>query len=98
MGYARKQWLKLFEVFTMVPSVGLSFIAVAISGDYRATTLVIQIHWSKAIDSVPFRSVIFGRPLQVGLTVTLCYGTASCLSLCNFGVLWPNGWIYQDAT
>jgi len=25
-------------------------------------------------------------------------GLLSCLSACNFGVLWPNGWMDQDAT
>jgi len=39
----------------------------------------------------------------VGRTVTsfaLCYGTfvLCCLSVCNVSVLWPNGWMDQDAT
>jgi len=28
----------------------------------------------------------------------LCYGNLSVLSVCNVGVLWPNGWMDQDAT
>jgi len=35
---------------------------------------------------------IFGR--------LLCYATGplSCVPVCNVGVLWPNGWIDEDAT
>ena len=36
----------------------------------------------------------FGRPLNI--TVRPIYGTAvlsACLSVCNVGVLWPNGYI-----
>jgi len=42
--------------------------------------------------------LIFGQPLQV--TICLCYGTIvlSVPSVCNVGVLWPNGWMDQDAT
>jgi len=33
-------------------------------------------------------------------TVRLCYGTvvSPVLSVCDVGALWPNGWMYQDAT
>ena len=27
-----------------------------------------------------------------------CLSVLSCLSVCNVGVLWPNGWMDQDAT
>jgi len=48
----------------------------------------------------PFGS-IFGRPLQVMVRPVLrdrrpvC---PVCLSVCNVGVLWPNGWMHQDTT
>jgi len=46
-------------------------------------------------------SRIFGRPFVKRFA--LCYRTAFsclpvCLSVCNVGVLWPNGWMDQDET
>ena len=38
---------------------------------------------------------LWGEPLQVSLYAT---GLLCCLSVCNVGVLWPNGWMDQDAT
>ena len=38
----------------------------------------------------------FGR--QFVKRFALCYGTAVCLSVCNVGVLWPNGWTDLDTT
>jgi len=44
------------------------------------------------------KSIIFGRPFVKRFA--LCYQTAVCpvLSVCDFGVLWPNSWMDQDAT
>ena len=41
---------------------------------------------------------VFGRPFVKRFA--LCYRTVvlSCLSVCNVGVLWPNGWMDQDET
>jgi len=40
---------------------------------------------------------VFGRPFVKRFA--LRYRTvAVCLSVCNIGVLWPNGWMDQDAT
>jgi len=39
---------------------------------------------------------IIGRPFVKRFA--LCYRTVVCLSVCNVGVLWPNGWIDQDET
>jgi len=41
--------------------------------------------------------VIFGRLLQV-MVHPMLWDHLSCLSVCNVGVLWPYGWIDQDAT
>jgi len=38
---------------------------------------------------------VFGRPLQATVRPML---RDRCLSVCNSGVLWPNGWMDQDAT
>ena len=43
-------------------------------------------------DQVFFRQVAV-RPMLWGPLSCL-----SCMSVCNVGVLWPNGWMYQDAT
>ena len=52
-----------------------------------------------------FRGPFFGE--HYNQRFILCYGTAalsvglsclSVLSVCNIGVLWPNGWMDQDAT
>jgi len=43
---------------------------------------------------------IFGRPF-VKLFALLCHRTVVCLSVClscNIVILWPNGWMDQDAT
>ena len=42
--------------------------------------------------------LFFGRPFVKRFAV--CYRTVvlSVLSVCNVGVLWPNGWMDQDAT
>jgi len=39
---------------------------------------------------------VFGRPLQVTVRLMLQDGCTVC-SVCNFGVLWPNGSMDQDA-
>jgi len=39
---------------------------------------------------------LLGEPLQI--TVRPVTGPLSCLFVCNVGVLWPNGWMDQDAT
>ena len=41
---------------------------------------------------------IFGRPLQVMVRPMLRDCCPVCLSVCDVGVLWPNGWMDQDAT
>jgi len=49
-------------------------------------------------DSDSIGRTIFGRPF------VLCYQTVCriclsvCLSVCDVGVLWPNGWMDQDET
>jgi len=35
---------------------------------------------------------VFGRPFVKRFA--LCYRTVVCLSDCDVGVLWPNGWMY----
>jgi len=43
--------------------------------------------------------MLVGRPFVKRFAV--CYGTVVCpvcLSVCNVGILWPNGWIDQDVT
>jgi len=40
---------------------------------------------------------IFGRPFVKWSWFSLCYGTI-VLSVCDVGVLWPNGWMDQDVT
>jgi len=45
--------------------------------------------------------VIYGRPLQVTIRPMIwdrCPLCLSALSACNVGVLWPYGWMDQDAT
>jgi len=48
------------------------------------------------------RCILLGQPFVKRFV--LCYGAVVCpvclfcLSVCNVGVLWPNGWIHQDAT
>jgi len=41
--------------------------------------------------------VTFGRPLQVTVRRMVWDRCPLCLSVCNVGVLWPNGWMGQDA-
>jgi len=44
-------------------------------------------------------TIIFGRPFVKRFA--LCYRTVVCplcLSVCHVGVLWPHGWMDQDAT
>ena len=42
------------------------------------------------------RRTVFGRPFVKRFA--LCYQTVICLSVCDVGVLWPNGWMDQDET
>jgi len=64
---------------------------------------------SHKVESVPavvmqfvrlwFGVILCGRPFVKRFA--LCYGIVVCLCVClscNVGVLWPNGWIDQDAT
>jgi len=46
----------------------------------------------------PTSSLTFGRPLQVTVRPVLRDRCPVCLSVCNVGVLWPSGWMDQDAT
>jgi len=39
---------------------------------------------------------VFGRPFVKRFA--LCYRSVVCLSVCDVGVLWPNGWTDQDNT
>jgi len=39
--------------------------------------------------------IVFGRPFVKRFS--LCYRTVAC-PVCDVGVLWPNGWMDQDAT
>ena len=39
---------------------------------------------------------IFGRPFVKRFA--LCYRSVVCLSVCDVGVLWPNGWMDPDET
>jgi len=53
------------------------------------------------LDCFTGSKLIFGRPFVKRFA--LCYRTVVCpvcpdLSVCNVGVLWPNGWMDQDAT
>jgi len=55
-----------------------------------------------AVSLISFRiHFIFGRPFVKRFA--LCYQTivslsVHILSVCNVGVLWPNGWMDQDET
>jgi len=40
--------------------------------------------------------LVFGQPFIKRFA--LCYRTVVCLSVCDIGVLWPNGWMDQDET
>jgi len=40
-----------------------------------------------------YRIMIIGRPFVKRFALCL-----SCLSVCNVGALWPNGWMYHDET
>jgi len=53
------------------------------------------------------RGIIFGRPFvkrfvlgpyAMGPLSVCLYVCLSCLSVCNVGIFWPNGWIDQDKT
>jgi len=58
--------------------------------------------------TVCFCRIVFGRPFVkrfalcyrsvVCLFCLSCPSCPVCLSVCNVGVLWPNGWMDQDAT
>ena len=63
---------------------------------FRPMINPLQLRFTVFLSRVPF----FGRPLQVTVRhFVLCYGTVlSCLSVCNVGVLWPNGLMDQDVT
>jgi len=59
------------------------------------------------VASLIFAFQVHVRPIFGRLFVkrfAICYVTVvlslclSVLSVCNIGVLWPNGWMYQDAT
>jgi len=43
-----------------------------------------------------FITIVFGRPFVKRFA--LCYRSVVCLSVCDVGVLWPNGWMAQDET
>ena len=61
---------------------------------------LLQLHKNRAtimLGRVP--AALVGRPFVKRFT--LCYWSVvclSCLSLCNVGVLWPNGWMDRDET
>jgi len=56
----------------------------------------------QTVGNKPFiQRSIFRRPLQATVHPMLrdrCPVCRSVLSVCNIGVLWPNGWMDQDAT
>jgi len=49
---------------------------------------------------------IFGRPFvkrfalycRIVVCLSICLSCPVCLSVCDVGVLWPNGWMDQDET
>jgi len=45
-----------------------------------------------------FHHPFLGRPLQVTVQPMISDRCTVCLSVCNMGVLWPNGYTDQDAT
>jgi len=50
---------------------------------------------------VKFGRVVFGRPFVKRFALcyqTVCLACLSVLSVCDVGVLWPNGWMDQDQT
>ena len=50
-------------------------------------------------NSIKSYGPVFGRPFVKRFA--LCYRSVVCLcvlSVCNVGVLWPNGWMDQDET
>ena len=62
--------------------------------DFDGSSLSCHATWS-----IIFRSCIFGQPFVKRFA--LCYQTVVCLSVlsvCDAGVLWPNGWMDQDET
>jgi len=40
--------------------------------------------------------IVLGRPFVKRFA--LCYRSVVCTSVCDLGVLWPNGWVDQDKT
>jgi len=58
-----------------------------------------QTHGLSILNCISIGSAVFGRPFVKRFA--LSYRTVVCLSVCpvcNVGVLWPNGWMEQDAT
>ena len=51
-------------------------------------------------DLLTFSTTVFKtvRPMLSDRCLSVCLFRLSCLSVCNVGVLWPNGWMDQDET
>jgi len=66
---------------------------------YRNRIAYVNVDYSKSnVGRFLRHSVIFGRPFVKRFAI--CYRTVvlSVCPVCNIGVLWPNGWMDQDAT
>jgi len=61
----------------------------------QTTSRSFQPFWATVCKTV--RPILSDRCLSV-LSVLSCHVLSVCLSVCNVGVLWPNGWMNQDET
>jgi len=48
--------------------------------------------------ALPNNIHLFMSQIHQPSILSICYRTTVCLSVCDVGVLWPNGWMDQDAT
>ena len=71
----------------------------------RIDTCALRLHHWANLPSFQYFSTVAGRPfvkrfaLCCQTVVCIClYVCLSCLSVCDVGVLWPNGWTDQDET
>ena len=67
-----------------------------IPGDRRVPTPKPNVK-NKLMQRKHTETVIFGRPFLKRFAL-LSVRCLSCLSVCDVGVLWPNGWMDQDET
>jgi len=78
----------------------LGYVISANSGSFRAHCVKVHVRylisWRVLVFLVPV-SLIFVRPFVKRFALSY-FGPFSVLSVCDVGLLWPNGWMDQDAT